>query len=209
MNNCKRTVTSLRAARGVTFVESRCDLAVRPPWPREEGWPGHTARCGDTTAGPLLARTPPATTASGRADDSAALRPCGVDHSVVVIGLAARSSRTRHGRPTLPLRDRIDDVTELNGSQGWGDLDIISSAGDLNRFFRALMRGRLLPPRQLKAMKTTVDNPDFPGASYGLGIERVTMGCGVSLWYHDGGMVGWISLVSTTEDGGHQFQLQR
>ncbi|MFF9061829.1 serine hydrolase domain-containing protein [Streptomyces sp. NPDC014882] len=105
--------------------------------------------------------------------------------------------------PSAP--DRIDDVTEVNGSQGWGNADIISGAGDLNRFYGALMRGRLLPPRQLKAMKTTVDNPDFPGSSYGLGIERYTLGCGTTLWYHDGGTVGWISFAATTEDGRHQL----
>ncbi|MFJ8166168.1 serine hydrolase domain-containing protein [Streptomyces sp. NPDC096136] len=101
--------------------------------------------------------------------------------------------------------DRIDDVTETNPSQSWGNGDIISSAGDLNRFYEALMRGRLLPPRQLAEMKTTVDNPDFPGASYGLGIERLTLGCGTVLWYHDGGALGWISLSAFTEDARHQL----
>ncbi|KIF07460.1 alkaline D-peptidase [Streptomyces sp. RSD-27] len=101
--------------------------------------------------------------------------------------------------------DRIDDVTETNPSQSWGNGDMISSAGDLNRFYEALMSGRLLPPRQLAEMKTTVDNPDFPGASYGLGIERLTLGCGTVLWYHDGGALGWISLSAFTEDARHQL----
>ncbi|MGV5035564.1 serine hydrolase domain-containing protein [Streptomyces sp. NRAIS4] len=101
--------------------------------------------------------------------------------------------------------DRIDDVTEMNGSQGWGNGDIISSADDLNRFYGALMRGRLLPPRQLKEMKATVDDPDFPGSSYGLGIERLTLSCGTSVWYHDGGALGWLSLAAFTEDGRHQL----
>lgn len=103
--------------------------------------------------------------------------------------------------------DRIDDVTEVNGSQIWGSGDIISTAADLNRFYAALMRGRLLPPRQLKEMKTTIGNPDFPGASYGLGIERFQLSCGATLWYHDGGMVGWLTLSATTEDGRHQLTL--
>ncbi|WP_369226908.1 serine hydrolase domain-containing protein [Streptomyces sp. R39] len=105
--------------------------------------------------------------------------------------------------PSQP--DRVDDVTEVNGSQGWGSSDLISSASDLNRFYGALMRGNLLPPRQLKAMKTTVANPDFPGASYGLGIERFELGCGTVLWYHDGAMPGWLTLAATTEDGRHQL----
>jgi D-alanyl-D-alanine carboxypeptidase len=101
--------------------------------------------------------------------------------------------------------DRIDDVTEMNGSQNWGNGDIISSADDLNRFYGALMRGKLLPPQQLKEMKTTVVNPDFPISSYGLGIERLTLGCGTTIWYRDGGTVGWLSLVALTEDGRHQL----
>lgn len=138
------------------------------------------------------------------------------DRIIRPLGLKATSNpgtATRLPRPSsraysklfLAEPDRVDDVTEVNGSQGWGNSDIISSAGDLNRFYNALMRGRLLPPEQLKEMKTTVDNPDFPGSSYGLGIERLTLGCGTALWYHDGGMVGWLSLAAMTEDGRHQL----
>lgn len=116
-----------------------------------------------------------------------------------------RPSSRGYSRLFRSAPERIDDVTEVNGSQGWGNGDIISSADDLNRFYGALMRGRLLPPRQLKAMKTTVDNPDFPGSSYGLGIERYQLSCGTTLWYHDGGTVGWISFAATTEDGRHQL----
>ncbi|PWI09276.1 alkaline D-peptidase [Streptomyces sp. NWU339] len=101
--------------------------------------------------------------------------------------------------------DRIDDVSEFNGSQVWGDGDIISSAGDLNRFYRALMRGKLLPAQQLEEMKTTVVNPDLPITSYGLGIERLEMSCGISLWYHDGGTVGSLTFAAFTEDGRHQL----
>ncbi|MEG8279673.1 serine hydrolase domain-containing protein [Streptomyces sp. AHA2] len=104
---------------------------------------------------------------------------------------------------TLP--DRIDDVTEFHGSQVWGDGDVISSAADLNRFFRALMRGKVLAPRQLAELKTTVVNPDLPISSYGLGIERLEMSCGETLWYHDGGTVGSLTFVATTEDGRHQL----
>lgn len=101
--------------------------------------------------------------------------------------------------------DRIDDITEMNGSQGWGDGDIISSAGDLTRFYGALLRGKLLPPRQLKAMKTTVSTPDSPDTAYGLGLQRFRTSCGGTLWGHGGGMVGWLSLSVTSEDGRHQL----
>ncbi|MGP3638429.1 serine hydrolase domain-containing protein, partial [Streptomyces sp. 24-1644] len=101
--------------------------------------------------------------------------------------------------------DRIDDITEMNGSQGWADGDIISTAGDLNRFYNALLRGKLLPPKQLKAMKTTVSAPESPGMSYGLGLTRLKTSCGTTLWGHGGGMVGWLSMALSTADGRHQL----
>ncbi|MFC9243968.1 serine hydrolase domain-containing protein [Streptomyces sp. NPDC057136] len=101
--------------------------------------------------------------------------------------------------------DRIDDITEMNGSQGWADGDIISTAGDLNRFYSALLRGKLLPPKQLKAMKTTVSAPESPGMSYGLGLTRLKTSCGTTLWGHGGGMVGWLSMALSTADGRHQL----
>ncbi|MCF3120402.1 beta-lactamase family protein [Streptomyces arenae] len=101
--------------------------------------------------------------------------------------------------------DRTDDITEMNGSQGWGDGDIISSAADLNRFYNALLRGRLLPPKQLKAMKTVARPPGTPDAEYGLGLARYTTSCGTELWGHGGAMVGWLTMAVSTEDGRHQL----
>ncbi|MFI8813340.1 MULTISPECIES: serine hydrolase domain-containing protein [unclassified Streptomyces] len=105
--------------------------------------------------------------------------------------------------------DRIDDVTSMNGSQGWADGDIISTTGDLNRFYRALLRGKLLPPEQLKAMKTTVPAPGRPNVSYGLGLTRFRTSCGSTVWGHGGGMVGSTSLAVTTGDGRHQLAYNR
>ncbi|MET8860893.1 serine hydrolase domain-containing protein, partial [Streptomyces sp. NPDC004579] len=120
-------------------------------------------------------------------------------------GLPRPSSRSYTKLFLTSQPDRIDDVTEQNGSQGWGDGDMISSAHDLNRFYKALMGGKLLKPRQLTELKTTVVNPDFPISSYGLGVERLTLGCGTTLWYHDGGVLGSLALAAFTEDGRHQF----
>jgi D-alanyl-D-alanine carboxypeptidase len=99
--------------------------------------------------------------------------------------------------------DRIDDVTELNGSQVWGNGDVISSADDLNRFYGALIRGRLLPAQQQKELTTTLPNPDFPGAVYGLDIEKLTLACGTPVWFRDGGTTGSLTMTAFTEDGRH------
>ncbi|MFF9055889.1 serine hydrolase domain-containing protein [Streptomyces erythrochromogenes] len=120
-----------------------------------------------------------------------------------------RPSSRAYSKLFAQAPDRIDDVTEMNGSQGWADGDIISTAGDLNRFYRALMRGELLTPRQLAAMKTTVAIPERPDMAYGLGITRMRTSCGTTLWGHGGGMVGSTSLALTTENGGHQLAYNR
>ncbi|MFF4911043.1 serine hydrolase domain-containing protein [Streptomyces sp. NPDC001260] len=101
--------------------------------------------------------------------------------------------------------DRIDDVTEFNASQLWGDGDMISSAADLNRFYKALMGGKLLPAKQLTELKTTVVNPDLPISSYGLGIEKLALPCGTTIWYHDGGSLGSLTLAAFSENGRHEL----
>ncbi|MER6916840.1 serine hydrolase domain-containing protein [Streptomyces sp. NPDC000594] len=110
----------------------------------------------------------------------------------------SRAYTTLYLGPQAP----VHDGTEMNGSQGWADGDIISTTGDLNRFFSALMRGTLLPKKQLDAMKTTVP---MSGIGYGLGIYTFTTSCGTKLWSHSGGIVGSLSLAATTEDGSRQL----
>ncbi len=57
--------------------------------------------------------------------------------------------------------------------------EMISDSADLNRFYAALMGGRLLPPKQLKEMRTTVKADEIPGARYGLGLIDRKLSCGV------------------------------
>lgn len=65
---------------------------------------------------------------------------------------------------------------------------MISDSSDLDRFYGALLRGELLPPKQLKEMKTTVATGEGDGyARYGLGLADVTLPCGVHVWGHGGG----------------------
>ncbi|RFU88051.1 class A beta-lactamase-related serine hydrolase [Streptomyces triticagri] len=98
------------------------------------------------------------------------------------------------------------DVTEFNPSSAWADGELISTAADLNRFYSALLRGRLLPERQLAAMKTTVPvGEERPGASYGLGLSHRKLSCGRQVWGHSGGILGSVSDAVTTEHGGHSF----
>ncbi|MFJ5303941.1 serine hydrolase domain-containing protein [Streptomyces sp. NPDC088350] len=95
------------------------------------------------------------------------------------------------------------DVTKLNPSIASSAGEIISDSADLDRFYGALLGGKLLPAKQLEEMQTTVPAGDSPTTRYGLGISDIHLPCGVHLWGHDGGIHGSQSAVVATPDGRH------
>jgi D-alanyl-D-alanine carboxypeptidase len=103
------------------------------------------------------------------------------------------------------------DVTTLNPAIAYGSGEMISDSADLDRFYSALLGGRLLPPHQLKEMKTTVKIEGAPNVRYGLGLMDRTLSCGggreVHVWGHDGGIHGSSSDAVTTADGRHSLAL--
>lgn len=97
------------------------------------------------------------------------------------------------------------DVTRLNPSLASSAGEMISDSADLDRFYSALLKGRLLPPKQLKEMKATVTVEGIPNAGYGLGLIDRKLSCGVHVWGHDGGIHGSNSVAVTTADGRHSL----
>ncbi|MGX1490268.1 MULTISPECIES: serine hydrolase domain-containing protein [Streptomyces] len=97
------------------------------------------------------------------------------------------------------------DVTELNPSIAYAAGEMISDNKDLDRFYTALLRGRLLPREQLNEMTTTV--PAAEGIGYGLGLMSVELSCGVTVWGHGGGIHGSTSQAAVTRDGRHALTL--
>ncbi|MEV4969413.1 serine hydrolase domain-containing protein [Streptomyces scopuliridis] len=101
----------------------------------------------------------------------------------------------------------IHDVTELNPTVAGAAGSMISNSADLQRFYRALLRGELLPARQLGEMMDTVDMgagaPSDYG--YGLGLLRLELPCGVEVWGHSGDTRGSQSAVAMTRDGSHSI----
>lgn len=96
------------------------------------------------------------------------------------------------------------DVTELNARLAYGSGQMVSSSADLNRFYPALLRGELLPPEQMKQMKTTVPSGSET-SRYGLGLVDRKLSCGVHVWGHEGGISGSRSQAVTTENGRHSL----
>ncbi|MER5784037.1 serine hydrolase domain-containing protein [Streptomyces mobaraensis] len=113
-----------------------------------------------------------------------------------------------HGRAYSKLFDdsttKVYDTTEQNPSWAWAAGEIISTTGDLNRFYSALLGGRLLPERQQRELLTAVPSTGDPGQTgYALGISRAVTSCGTQVWLHSGGIHGSTSLAVSSPDGRH------
>ncbi|WP_413804827.1 serine hydrolase domain-containing protein [Streptomyces sp. OE57] len=96
--------------------------------------------------------------------------------------------------------DKSIDVTTLNPSMAVGSGSIISTAHDLNRFYTALLGGRLLAPAQLDEMTTTTPAPEL-GVRYGLGLGEIPLSCGGSYFGHPGELLGYHTWGGVTRDG--------
>jgi D-alanyl-D-alanine carboxypeptidase len=92
-------------------------------------------------------------------------------------------------------RDLDARSTRWAGASG----DIVSSASDVARFFRALLGGRLLPGRELREMEAI-------RGGYGLGLAVHSTPCGRA-WGHTGNLGGVLTVAWNTRDGQRQVVL--
>jgi D-alanyl-D-alanine carboxypeptidase len=111
-----------------------------------------------------------------------------------------------HAYVPWPPDGQLRDFTRYNMTWAWAAGEMVSTADDLNVFFRALLTGRLLRPALLAQMKTTVvQDPAHPEAGgYGLGLYWAQLPTG-RVWGHDGGTVGHQTISWHTEDGKRQM----
>ncbi|HVX46409.1 MAG TPA: serine hydrolase domain-containing protein [Mycobacteriales bacterium] len=95
------------------------------------------------------------------------------------------------------------DVTTFDPTIMWGGGEIISTTADLNRFFDALLDGRLLPPDLMKQMYVTGED-----SIYGLGIIKRPLTCNVPpAWGKDGDAPGFSTWSFRSADGRRQVTL--
>lgn len=105
----------------------------------------------------------------------------------------------------------IYDATEMNQSFAWAAGGVISTTTDLNRFFTALLGGRVLPTARLREMLTTVPTDGsgwIPKTRYGLGIFQQQLPCGVTVWGNAGATYGSWNYAMGTRDGKHRVASQ-
>jgi D-alanyl-D-alanine carboxypeptidase len=88
-----------------------------------------------------------------------------------------------HPTPTATTRRGPGPLADVTGVRPftWTAGAVVSTPADVARFYRALLRGRLLPTQLLRTMQTTVAG--YPGTRAGLGIFSRRTPCGTA-WGH-------------------------
>jgi D-alanyl-D-alanine carboxypeptidase len=95
------------------------------------------------------------------------------------------------------------DVSDEPAWWTWAAGGIVSTAEDLQRFFAALLRGRVLSPPLLREMETLMPAGRL---QYGLGIATFPTPCGPA-WGHTGNVQGTIAVAWNTRDASRQLVL--
>ena len=105
-----------------------------------------------------------------------------------------------------PEEDPPEDVSQLVafGGWAWASGGIVSTPGELNRFVRGYVGGRLLSAsvrRQQRQLVAGTSEPPGPGRNAaGLAIFRYRTKCG-TLFGHTGSILGYTQLIASTRDG--------
>ncbi len=89
------------------------------------------------------------------------------------------------------------DVTDLDPRVAGAAGELVTTLDDLDRFYAALLGGRLLPPHWLREM---LDTRTAHG-TYGMGLFPVKLPCGTVVWGHNGRITGSYVRTAATVDG--------
>ncbi|MFD9036366.1 serine hydrolase domain-containing protein [Streptomyces sp. NPDC059567] len=140
------------------------------------------------------------------------IRKAGLRHTYFPRSASIQGPHARMYESFFGLIDPPRDYSVYDMSWAGTAGALVSTTGDLNDFYRALLKGRLLGAAELRAMKTTVpayetEAGEEPRMRYGLGIYTLKMQSGGWYWGHDGGVFGAGTWALSTEDGRRQVAI--
>ncbi|MET8996686.1 serine hydrolase domain-containing protein [Amycolatopsis sp. Hca4] len=100
-----------------------------------------------------------------------------------------------HAVGYLPVNGKLVDFSDFDATIAGAAGGLVTTPADLDRFYGALLGGRLLRPAELAEMRRTVPaDLGLPGAGYGLGLGSIPLSCGV-VWGHEGGIIGFTNFA--------------
>ncbi|WP_205624253.1 serine hydrolase domain-containing protein [Amycolatopsis vancoresmycina] len=128
-------------------------------------------------------------------------RPLGL-HDTYLPGRGDEKLPSPHAVGYLPFAGKLVDFSDFDATIAGAAGGLVSTPADLDRFYGALLGGRLLRPAELAEMRRTVPAPGLgiPGARYGLGLGSIPVSCGV-VWGHEGGIIGFTNFAGVGPDG--------
>ncbi|WP_233223951.1 serine hydrolase [Amycolatopsis sp. CA-128772] len=101
----------------------------------------------------------------------------------------------------FPIGTELVDFSDFDATIAGAAGGLVSTPADLDRFYGALLEGRLLRPAELAEMRRTVPaDLGVPGARYGLGLGAIPLTCGV-VWGHEGGIIGFTNFAGAGPNG--------
>ncbi|MFD3745505.1 serine hydrolase domain-containing protein [Nocardia sp. NPDC058633] len=109
--------------------------------------------------------------------------------------------RSPHPSGYAVLDGTVADTTQMEPSVPWTSGALVSTGADVNRFFLALLAGRVVPEPLLGQMLDGVDMGNGDGMSYGLGIGYTSLPCGAHYVGHLGGVTGFSTVAGATRTG--------
>jgi D-alanyl-D-alanine carboxypeptidase len=136
------------------------------------------------------------------------LRPLRLDHTEYPSETAMPRPYS-HGYDVVAGFTWPVDLTGQSPTIAWSSGAVVSTPGDLDTFFRALMSGRVLPPELLREMKRatpgSLNGPHaFDGGgkgAYGLGLIHYTWSFGCGAWGHLGDFPGYHTMAIVSGNG--------
>ncbi|MFF4533270.1 serine hydrolase domain-containing protein [Streptomyces sp. NPDC001407] len=114
-----------------------------------------------------------------------------------------------HGYEQFPGEGAPTDYADFSPTAFWGPGNLVTTTADLNRFYRALAGGKLLPAHLWREMNTLHDTDRGETRKYGLGLESNAAYCPGEkpAWGHTGSVPGYNTFSFTSADGKRQITL--
>lgn len=124
-------------------------------------------------------------------------------HATYVPAWDETDLRTPHPQGYEVIDGVRTDITRFPTSLAGPAGAMVSTGAELNRFFTALLSGKLLPPAQLAQMqRDTRPLSNRPaGIDYGLGLAELAVPCAKEVWGHGGSIPGFKTFNGVTADG--------
>ncbi|WP_336084200.1 serine hydrolase domain-containing protein [Nocardia sp. SSK8] len=187
------------AVRGRTFTPAQAvALALRNPARFTPGTRFEYANINYHVAGMLIE----AVTGHRYGDElrDRILTPLDLSHTYLP-GTGETDLRTPHPTGYTTVDGIVTDETRMEPSVPWAAGALVSTGADLNRFYTALLAGRVIPRAQLRDMLDGVDMGNGDGMSYGLGVGYTQLPCGARYIGHLGDVRGFAAIAGATPNG--------